>query len=144
MIVQDADLELSPTEYSKLIEPIDLGRADVVYGSRFLDKPRSGVPLLHYLSNKALTLASNILTGLKVTDVWTGYKVFRREVLQQIEIREDRFGFEPEITAKIARGGWRVCEVPVSYAFRSRAQGKKIGWKDAIRGTWCTFRYSFF
>jgi glycosyltransferase involved in cell wall biosynthesis len=144
VIIQDADLELSPTEYGKLIAPIEQGRADVVYGSRFLGKSRSGVPLMHYLGNKALTLASNLLTGLAVTDVWTGYKVFRREALQQINIREDRFGFEPEITAKIARRGLRVCEVPVSYSFRSRAEGKKIGWKDAIRGIWCTLRYSLF
>jgi glycosyltransferase involved in cell wall biosynthesis len=143
VIIQDADLELSPTEYGRLIQPIDQGRADVVYGSRFLGKARSGVPLMHYLGNKALTFASNLVTGLRLTDVWTGYKVFRREPLQEIDIREDRFGFEPEITAKIARRGLRVCEVPVSYSFRSRAAGKKIGWKDAIRGIWCTVRYSF-
>jgi glycosyltransferase involved in cell wall biosynthesis len=144
VIIQDADLELSPVEYAKLIQPIDDGRADVVYGSRFLGKPRSGVPLMHYLGNKVLTSVSNLVTGLKLTDVWTGYKVFRRQALQEIDIREDRFGFEPEITAKIARRGCRVCEVPVSYAFRSRAEGKKIGWKDAVRGIWCTLRYSFF
>jgi glycosyltransferase involved in cell wall biosynthesis len=144
VIIQDADLELSPSEYSNLIAPIEKGLADVVYGSRFLGKSREDVPLLYYLGNKVLTVASNVITGLKVTDVWTGYKVFRRDLLQQLTLREDRFGFEPEVTARIARSRCRIVEVPVSYASRSRSEGKKIGWKDAVRGIWCTFRYSLF
>lgn len=144
VIIQDADLELDPQEYSKLIEPIERGAADVVYGSRFLERPRAGVPFLYLLGNKVLTLTSNICTGMRLTDVWTGYKVFRRTVLQNLELREDRFGFEPEVTAKIAKAGYRVCELPVSYACRSRGEGKKIGWQDAVRGMWCTLRYSLF
>ena len=144
MIIQDADLELDPQEYAKLIEPIERGTADVVYGSRFLERPRASIPLLYLLGNKVLTLTSNLCTGLRLTDVWTGYKVFRREVLQSLELREDRFGFEPEVTARIAKAKYRVFEVPVSYECRSRDEGKKIGWKDAVRGMWCTLRYSLF
>jgi len=144
VVIQDADLELDPQEYPKLIEPIELGLADVVYGSRFLGRPRQDVSFAHYVGNKLMTVSSNMLTGMKLTDVWTGYKVFRREVLQTIDIREKRFGFEPEITAKIAKHGCRVREVPVSYSCRARADGKKISWKDGFRGMWCTFRYSLF
>lgn len=142
VIVQDGDLELDPNDYGRLIEPIHEGLADVVYGSRFLGKSRQGVPLPSYIANKILTVASNVLTGLTLTDVWTGYKMFRREILQQIDLCEDRFGFEPEITAKVAKCACRVREVPVSYAVRSRDEGKKIGWKDGVRGIWCTLRYS--
>jgi glycosyltransferase involved in cell wall biosynthesis len=142
VVIQDADLELDPQEYPKLIAPIERGVADVVYGSRFLGRSRQGQPFSYYVGNKVLTLASNILTGLKLTDVWTGYKMFRREILQKIHLREDRFGFEPEITAKLAKSGCRVSEVPVSYTCRGRKEGKKIGWKDSIRGMWCTLRYS--
>ncbi len=142
IVVQDGDLELDPRDYSKLIEPIDTGLADVVYGSRFLGRSRDGVPFLSYVANKILTVTSNVLTGLKLTDVWTGYKMFRREILKQIDLREDRFGFEPEITAKIAKCGCRVSEVPVSYTVRSRDEGKKINWKDGLRGIWSTLRYS--
>jgi glycosyltransferase involved in cell wall biosynthesis len=144
VIIQDADLELDPREYSKLIEPIERGAADVVYGSRFMQQPRTGIPRLYLLGNKVLTLTSNLCTGMRLTDVWTGYKVFRREVLQNLELREDRFGFEPEVTARIAKAKYRVCELPVSYECRSRNEGKKIGWKDAVRGMWCTLRYSLF
>ena len=143
VIIQDADLELDPAEYAKLIEPIDQGLADVVYGSRFLC-PVDDVPTLYLCGNKVLTKASNLCTGMRLTDVWTGYKVFRRDVLQKIRLEEDRFGFEPEVTAKIARAGYQVFEVPVSYECRSRDEGKKIGWKDAVRGMLCTFRYSLF
>ncbi len=143
VIVQDADLELDPNDYPRLIDPLDRGIADVVYGSRFLGKSRQGT-ILYYLANKSLTLASNLLTGLNVTDVWIGYKLFRREVLRKIHLCEDRFGFEPEVTAKIAKLRCRVCEVPVSYSCRTREEGKKINWKDAVRGTWCTLRYSLF
>ena len=141
IVIQDADLELNPNEFHKLIEPILRGQADVVYGSRFLSG-RNAIPISRYLANKLLTLTSNMCTHLSLTDVWTGYKTFRRDVLDRINLREDRFGFEPEITAKLARQGYRIFEVPVSYDCRSYAQGKKIGWKDSIRGIWCTLRYS--
>ena len=144
VIIQDADLELNPNEYAKLIRPIEAGQADVVYGSRFLGKSRVEIPFLHLAANKLLTAASNALTGLNLTDVWTGYKAFRREILEKIDLVEDRFGFEPEITAKIAKAGCQVQELPVAYACRTRAQGKKIGWKDAVRGMWCTVRYGLF
>ncbi len=144
VIIQDADLELDPQEYSKLIEPIERGAADVVYGSRFLERPRTGIPWLYLLGNKVLTVTSNLCTGMRLTDVWTGYKVFRREALQSLELREDRFGFEPEVTARIAKAKYRVYELPVSYECRSRDEGKKIGWKDAVRGMWCTLRYGLF
>ncbi len=141
VVIQDADLELDPQKYPKLIDPIERGIADVVYGSRFRGRSRNGQPFSYYAGNKVLTVTSNILTGLKLTDVWTGYKMFRREILQKIHLREDRFGFEPEVTAKIARCGCRVSEVAVSYVCRGRDEGKKIGWKDGIRGLWCTLRY---
>jgi glycosyltransferase involved in cell wall biosynthesis len=142
VIVQDADLELDPQDYYQLIKPLERGLADVVYGSRFLGKTRQGSITLYYLGNRFLTALSNLITGLHVTDVWVGYKVFRRDVLRRIRLREDRFGFEPEVTAKIAKLACRVVEVPVSYTARSREDGKKIGWRDAVRGVWCTLRYT--
>jgi glycosyltransferase involved in cell wall biosynthesis len=141
LVIQDADLELDPREYQKLIQPILSNRADVVYGSRFLGRKREEVPSLYFWGNKLLTIASNLATGLWLTDVWTGYKTFKREVLNEIDLQENRFGFEPEFTAKVAAHGWRVCEVPVSYVCRSPKQGKKLSWRDGFRGLGCTLYY---
>ncbi len=144
ILVQDADLEYDPQDYGQLLEPIERGVADVVYGSRFLGGPHRVLFFWHSVGNKGLTTLSNMLTDLNLSDVWPCYKVFRREVLQQIRLEEDRFGFEPEITAKVAKGGWRIYEVPISYYGRTYAEGKKITWKDGIRGTWCVLRYNLF
>jgi len=137
VLVQDADLEYDPRDYPKLLEPIVDGRADVVYGSRFLGGPQRVHYFWHYVANKALTLLSDIFTNLKLTDMETCYKVFRAEVLKGIEIKSNRFGFEPEITAKIAKKNWRVYEVPISYAGRTYEEGKKITWKDGVKALWC-------
>jgi glycosyltransferase involved in cell wall biosynthesis len=142
VIIQDADLEYDPRDYYKLIEPIDRGLADVVYGSRFLGGPHRVLFFWHYVGNKFLTTVSDMFTNLNLSDVWTCYKAFRREVLGQINLQENRFGFEQEITAKIARDGWRVYEVPIAYYGRTYAAGKKITWKDGARGLWCILRYS--
>ncbi len=144
ILIQDADLEYDPQDYHRLLDPISRGLADVVYGSRFLGGPHRVLYYWHSVVNGILTTFSNMLTDLNLTDVWTCYKVFRREVVEKIELKEDRFGFEPEITAKIARGRWRVYEVPISYAGRTYAEGKKISWKDALPGLWSTVRYSLF
>ncbi|HEY2119144.1 MAG TPA: glycosyltransferase family 2 protein [Candidatus Acidoferrum sp.] len=143
VLVQDADLEYDPVDYPKLLEPIVDGKADVVYGSRFLGGPQRVHYFWHYVANKMLTLLSNVFTNLKLTDMETGYKVFRREVLQGIRLESNRFGFEPEITAKIARGNWRVYEVPISYAGRTYEEGKKITWKDGVQALWCIILYRF-
>jgi glycosyltransferase involved in cell wall biosynthesis len=143
VLVQDADLEYDPRDYGKLLEPILDGRADVVYGSRFLGGPQRVHYFWHYVANKGLTLLSDIFTNLKLTDMETCYKVFRKEVLQGIQLKSDRFGFEPEITAKIAKGKWRVYEVPISYAGRTYEEGKKITWKDGVQALWCIIRYKF-
>jgi glycosyltransferase involved in cell wall biosynthesis len=143
VLVQDADLEYDPRDYVKLLEPILDGRADVVYGSRFLGGPQRVHYFWHYVANKMLTLLSDISTNLKLTDMETCYKVFRKEVLQRIQIRSDRFGFEPEITAKIAKGNWRIYEVPITYAGRTYEEGKKITWKDGVQALWCIIRFTF-
>jgi len=143
VLVQDADLEYDPRDYPKLLEPILDGRADVVYGSRFLGGPQRVHYFWHYVANTVLTLLSDIFTNLKLTDMETCYKVFRREVLQGIELRSDRFGFEPEITAKIAKKDWRVYEVPISYAGRTYEEGKKITWKDGVQALWCIIKFKF-
>ncbi|HMD96242.1 MAG TPA: glycosyltransferase family 2 protein [Terriglobia bacterium] len=144
VIVQDADLEYDPQEYRGLVDPIERGLADVVYGSRFLGGPHRVLLFWHSVGNRLLTTLSNILTNLNLTDVWTCYKAFRRELLQGISLREDRFGFEPEVTAKIAKAGCRIYEVPISYQGRTYAEGKKITWRDGISGIWCIWRYNLF
>ncbi len=143
VIVQDADLEYDPADFPTLLAPLVDGRADVVYGSRFLSAGAHRVLYFwHSVGNRVLTTASNVVTNLNLTDMETCYKAFRREVIQAIEINEDRFGFEPEITAKVARGGYRVYEVGVSYHGRTYAEGKKIGWRDGVRAFYCITRYS--
>jgi glycosyltransferase involved in cell wall biosynthesis len=144
VIVQDADLEYDPQDYFQLIAPIETGVADVVYGSRFLGGPHRVLLYWHSVGNKALTTVSNMLTNLNLTDVWTCYKAFRRPILQRVTLKEDRFGFEPEVTAKVAALHCRIFEVPISYSGRTYAEGKKIGWKDAVHGLWCVVRYHFF
>ncbi len=144
LLVQDADLEYDPRDYGKLLEPILDGRADVVYGSRFLGGPQRVHFFWHYVGNKFLTLLSDMLTNLKITDMETCYKVFRREVIGSMRLRSNRFGFEPEVTARIAKGHWRIYEVPISYAGRSYEEGKKITWKDGVTTLFAILRYRFF
>jgi len=141
-VVQDADLEYDPEEYGVLLEPLLDGRADVVYGSRFQSgRPHRVLFFWHSMGNKLLTLLSNMVTDLNLTDMETCYKAFRTEVIQSIPIEEDRFGFEPEITAKVAARRLRVYEVGISYNGRTYAEGKKIGWKDGLRALYCIVRY---
>ena len=143
VIVQDADLEYDPVEYPKLLAPIAEGRADVVYGSRFMGgAPHRVLYFWHSVGNAFLTLLSNMFTDLNLTDMETCYKVFRREVIQSIRIEEDRFGFEPEVTAKVARLGCRVYEVGISYYGRTYAEGKKIGYRDGFRAIYCILKYN--
>jgi len=143
VIVQDADLEYDPADFAVVLSPLLEGKADVVYGSRFIgDRPHRVLYFWHSVGNRLLTLASNVFTDLNLTDMETCYKAFRRDVIQSIEIEEDRFGFEPEVTAKVARGRWRVYEVGIGYDGRTYAEGKKIGWRDAVRAFWCIVRYS--
>jgi glycosyltransferase involved in cell wall biosynthesis len=145
VLVQDADLEYDPRQYPMLIAPIVDGHADVVYGSRFIGAaPHRVLYFWHRVGNGFLTVLSNMFTNLNLTDMEACYKVFRREVIASIAIEEDRFGFEPEITAKVARGGWRVYEVGISYFGRTYAEGKKINYKDGLRAIYCIVRYNLF
>ena len=145
VIIQDADLEYDPMEYTKLMDPIIQGRADVVYGSRFMGGGPHRVHLFwHYVGNRMLTIFSNMFTNLNLTDMETCYKLFRTNVIKKIRIEQDRFGIEPEITAKIARGKYRIYEVGISYYGRSYGEGKKIGWKDGFKAIYVIIRYGIF
>jgi glycosyltransferase involved in cell wall biosynthesis len=145
VIVQDADLEYSPAEYPLMIEPILQGKADVVFGSRFMGgRPHRVVYFWHMVANKLLTLLSNMCTNLNLTDMETCYKAFRRSSLERLVLREDRFGFEPEITARVAQAGCRIYEIGISYDGRTYEEGKKIGWKDGLRAVYAILKYNFF
>jgi glycosyltransferase involved in cell wall biosynthesis len=145
IIIQDADLEYNPSEYPKLLAPIIEGNADVVYGSRFKGEgPHRVLFFWHYVGNKFLTLLSNMVTDLNLTDMETCYKVFKKEILSKFQLRENRFGFEPEFTAKVAKHDLIIYEVGISYAGRTYKEGKKIGWKDGFRAIWCLIKYGFF
>ena len=144
VIIQDADLEYDPNEYPNLLDPILDGRADVVYGSRFLGGPHRVLFFWHYIGNKLLTFLSNALTNLNLTDMETCYKVFNRQILKDINLKSNRFGFEPEFTAKVAKKRFRIYEVPISYSGRTYSEGKKITWKDGIVAFFLIWWYRFF
>jgi glycosyltransferase involved in cell wall biosynthesis len=144
VVVQDADLEYDPAEYPALLAPILDGRADAVFGSRFLGGPHRVLYFWHRVGNGFLTLLASVVTNLNLSDMETCYKVVRRDVLQSIVLREDRFGFEPEITCKLARARARIYEIPISYSGRTYAEGKKIGAKDGFRAIWCLLKYGLF
>jgi glycosyltransferase involved in cell wall biosynthesis len=143
VVIQDADLEYDPQEYPVLIQPILANKADVVYGSRFLGGPHRVLLFWHSVGNKILTTLSNMMTDLNLTDMETCYKMFRADVLKKINLRENRFGFEPEFTAKVAKSGCRIYEVPISYSGRDYTEGKKIGWKDGVAAIYFILKYRF-
>lgn len=145
VIIQDADLEYDPNEYKDLLAPMLSGKADVVYGSRFAGgQPHRVLFFWHSLGNKFLTLLSNMFTNLNLTDMECCYKLFRKEVLDSITLEQNRFGIEPELTAKVAKGNWRIYEVGISYFGRTYAEGKKINWKDGVQAIWCIVKYGLF
>jgi glycosyltransferase involved in cell wall biosynthesis len=146
LVIQDADLEYDPNHYPELLEPLLKNEADVVYGSRYLEsKPKSGGPIFQYVANRVLTSLSNLVTGFSLTDMETGFKIFTKEVYQQLRLSDLGFGIEPEINSKLSRmSGIRLVEVPISYTGRSYKEGKKIGWKDGIMAIFFIFKYRYF